>query len=245
MGGGRFNPARWAYQAAVSSLMVAICPHGLDPNTSAEFAAGDTVNVSFIKTTPDKQTESSGDKTMSVETVVEGDKPVETPVEDKTAPVVEGETPVETPVADSETKEAVVEEPKVEGAKPVEAKEASKEETPEVPKTLSVGETFLKDFGEALGGKWFALGKTHGEATKLFVQHLSEENAELKQRLASLDRGAKTPLSFSESNDSLTDRQAARSEIVKQFADRGESPGTAALAATLQMQINKLEKRGR
>jgi hypothetical protein len=189
---------------------IAVCPYGMDRYTSTEMNAGKTEDVKVftmsaapsVKSTPDKQTP-NGDKTMSVETT-----PVETEVktevvetvEGKVASVAEGEKkPVEAAVASSETKEAVVEEPKAEVVETVEAKEVPTETAPE-PQTM--GQRFLKDFGDVLGGKWFALGKTHEQATQLFVQHLSEENAELKQRLASLDRGAATaPVSFSESPD--------------------------------------------
>ncbi len=211
---------RWMLRA------VALCPHGMDPATYAQFSDSDTITVSFSKYTPDQSTP-NGDSQMSEETTpVEADAAVETAVDnDKTEVKVDETKP-------AEGEEKPVEADETEGdAKPVEVVQQQTEVQGET-QAPSQGELFLQKFGDSLGGKWFAQGKTLEQATQLFIDNLKAENAELKQRMQAL-RGAESPVSFSESPDARkTDHPANVGELShltdtqKAFTNEFELPTT-------------------
>lgn len=207
---------RWMLRA------VALCPHGMDPSTYAQFSEKDTITVSFSKHTPEQST---GDKQMSAETTpVEADEAVETVVDtdkkETEGKADETKPEVSTPV---EGEDKPVEAGKTEGDKPVEVngqKEVLSES--QVP-----GERFLQTFGEK-GGVYFAKGMTFESALLEHVKQLSQENAELKQRMQA-SRGAETPVSFSESSPK-TNHSAHAAELShltdaqKAFASEFELP---------------------
>jgi hypothetical protein len=216
---------------------VALCLHGVDQASYAQFAEGDTVSAQFVKYVD------SGEQIMSEQAVEAENVAVETVVDtvETIVPVAEAveETAVETQAAEgAETQEAVVDTSKAEGEKPVETSAAFTEVAPE-SQTLSLGERFLETFGDK-GGVWFAQGKSYDEAMQLFVQHLSQENAELK-RLVSLNRGASQPLTFSEGNDQ-SDDQRDRSEATKLYAAKGLPAHLAGLAAAMKLANKKVKK---
>lgn len=149
---------------------VAVCPYGADANTSTEFSSGQDVAVEITEAPmPDEQLNEQ----------VEDKQPVAEVVEESTT--VEAEN-----LADPDT----AEEQATPEAETVEATE------PEASQ-LSEGLRFLDAFGDQ-GGVWFAQGKTFAEATKLFVDKLKTENAELRQRLSAQQSfGEAEPVKFS------------------------------------------------
>ena len=214
---------------------IALCLYGLDGNTYAQFAAGDTVELTVMphKSEVAGQT-STGGQTMSEQstTTEANDKPVETVTPEKVV-AAEGAAPVvETIEKSAEGEEKPVETQAVEGDKPVETPKQTEVQTE--AKTLSEGERFLQTFGEK-GGVWFAKGLTFEQATAEHVKQLSQENAELKAQLQAT-RGA-LPVSFSESTTS--DAQRELSEAAKQMTAKGVSPAVAQLAAAMQLHRKK------
>lgn len=229
---------RWRLRA------VAICPHGADPNTSAQFSDNDTITVSLVKFNPDQSTP-NGDKQMSeettpveaevkpevVETVVDNDKKVET--EAKPEVVETTETSVETQEVVVETQTTEVETSTVEVAQQTDVPDVQKESQP------SEGERFLQVFGDK-GGVYFAKGMTFESALLEHVKQLSQENAELKQRMQA-SRGAETPVSFSESPDAHSE-QSGLQDAVNKMTAKGRNPAVAKLAAALELRQKRKTK---
>lgn len=214
---------------------IALCLHGVDGNTYAQFSAGDTVELTVMPHKSDMSGQtSSGGQTMSEQSTTASDTPVETATPEKAA--AEGANGAVETIEGAKGEEKPVETQAVEGDKPVETPKQTEVQTEANTKTLSEGERFLKTFGDSLGGKWYAQGKTLEEATQLFVQHLSQENAELKAQLQAT-RGAASPVSFSESTTS--DAQRELSEAAKQMTAKGVSPAVAQLAAAMQLHRKK------
>ena len=221
---------------------VAICPHGQDPNTSAQFVDGDTVNISFIKTTPEQSTP-NGDKKMSekatpvetevktevVETAVDKDKKVETEV--KPEVVKTTETSAET---SAETHDAVVETQTTE----VETSTVEVEQKEVLGESATPGSRFLEVFGDK-GGVYFAKGMSFEAALLEHMQQLSAENIELKQRMQA-SRGAE-PVSFSESPDAHCE-QSGITDAVNKMTAKGVPSAVAQLAAALDLRQKKRVK---
>lgn len=221
---------RWRLRA------VGIVPHGMDPNTSAQFSEGDTITVSLVKFNPD-QSSPNGDSQMSVNAVVETEQVVETSVEDKKVEAEVKPEAVETKPDSVETQEVVVETQTTEvETSTVEVAEQMDVQTAE---SHSPGERFLQTFGEK-GGVYFAKGMTFEAALLEHVKQLSQENAELKQRMQA-SRGAETPVSFSESPDAHSEQSGLQDAVNKMTAE-GVPSAVAKLAAALDLRQKKRAK---
>jgi hypothetical protein len=236
---------------------IALCNHGVDENTSAQFAAGNTIELT-VKPYITEQNSVSGGKVMStavetvetvakdaVEAVVEvAEKAVETvetvakeavEVAEKAAEAVvdKVESVVSNKGQASGADDAIVDLPSVEAPTTTEAVKAV-----EVGKaqTLSVadGAKFLAAFGDK-GGVWFAKGYSFEQAQAEHMQQLSQENADLKARL--LATSGVEPVSFSVSDTKAT--PAPVSETTKQLTRAGVSGNVAALMQAIKIVRDK------
>ena len=232
---------------------IALCLQGVDGDTSAQFAAGDTVELTVVPRKPIQPCENSNKQTTSqfplrdnqqmsvataakaAETVVEATEKV---VETAEAVVVKAvEAPVKAAEAVVEKVEAVAHAVAIDdGAEgvvdlPVETPAAEVKKTVEAAKVLSRpdGTEFLKAFGDR-GGVWYAKGYSFEQATAEHIKQLSAENAELKERLLA-SRGAE-PVSFSTSEEERPKGKHFVSAKAKQLTEQGISPFTAALMAS-------------
>lgn len=150
---------------------VAICPYGQDSQTKA-MALKDGSNVNIKFMEHNKMSQSIEQPEAAEVKAVE------------VAPVEN------TPVAEAEAVEAIetVEDAAIPEAAPVEAT------------ALSEGKKFLTAFG-AIGGVWFAEGKSYEEANGLYLASLKSENETLKNELQKLSanlnesRGEALPVS--------------------------------------------------
>ncbi|MBN2131404.1 MAG: hypothetical protein JW741_18025 [Sedimentisphaerales bacterium] len=83
-------------------------------------------------------------------------------------------------------------------------------ETPPEPDPRAECKRFIDAFGSANGAKWFADRKTFAEAQQLHAEALAAENADLKAKLANVDRGEATPVSGTpEGGKGASDKQRA------------------------------------
>lgn len=101
---------------------------------------------------------------------------VEAKVEAVVAPAVEQARPAATPLA-------------------VEAKSDEKSERVELKR-------YMATFGDLHGAKFYAEGMSFENALVAHAKSLSDENADLKKRLAAIDRGEAKPVKFSAADDS-------------------------------------------
>jgi hypothetical protein len=154
---------------------VAVCPLGADSNTRSQFAAGEAADVEI--TLHDPEATAMGATTPKTEA-----KTTDTPA-------------VDPQLAQPQTPPAAVPDP-VDPVKQFAAKLAQ----------------FNAEFGAVNGSKWAAEGKTYEEAVKLHVAELNAqlaakdtENGELKTKLAAVDKGETSAVSFSEEGGAGSD----------------------------------------
>ncbi len=81
---------------------------------------------------------------------------------------------------------------------------------------MSDGKKFLDAFGDT-GARWFLQGKSFEEAQKLHAdelkertEELTEENAQLKQKLAAVDRGEDEPADFQSAEEGPDAKRVTR-----------------------------------
>ncbi len=200
---------------------IAVTPYGMDRFTKTEMHADKMADVkvftmnaaSSVKTISENKAPIE-DITMSADTAAKTESVVESPVEDKKMETEDKPEVVET--KDSPTVEVLQQQTELQ----------TETQAP------SQGELFLQKFGDSLGGKWFAQGKTLEQATQLFIGSLKAENAELKQRMQAL-RGAESPVSFSASDDDRKSNHPANvgelshlTDTQKAFTNEFELPTT-------------------
>lgn len=156
---------------------VAVCPYGADQNTSTEFEAGQEVAVEIVE---------ADDMAGEMLEQLEDNQPESEAVADVAA-VEEAE-----PAVDDNAEAAAVP-----AAEAVEADDPEPTAANLSDSGRSEGLRFLEAFGDQ-GGVWFAQGKSYEEATKLFIDKLKTENAELRQRISAQSQfGEVEPVDFS------------------------------------------------
>lgn len=105
------------------------------------------------------------------------DKPTEPAAEDEPADDDEEEQPKAKPKASAKAP----------------AQHAAKAQPVAAQARATEGQKFMKAFGPQ-GAVWYAEGKSFAQARKLHTEALQKENAELKAKLAGVDRGAAGPV---------------------------------------------------
>jgi hypothetical protein len=143
---------------------IALCPHGVDSNTSAQFAAAQPHDTTVTFTDNQEATEMPTEDPNAV-----------TPPEDQATPPVAEPAPDEAP-----------------------AEEAEPAAEPALSAALADVRDEFRRFCDAFGEKaatYFAAGLTFEQAALKFAADMAAENADLKTRLAAVNRGEATPLS--------------------------------------------------
>lgn len=159
---------------------VAICPYGADRNTKTQLTQGDEMPVTIIS-------EESSSMSMFKRKKAEESDAAELTAESKT----QAESQPETDGAETDATDAQLDPTAGQlSDKPAGESDQAAGEQAAKPD----GQKFLDAFGPQ-GGVWFAEGKTFDEAQKLFANGLKAQNEKLEERLASIDRGEKTPVS--------------------------------------------------
>lgn len=200
-------------------LGAAVCPYGMDSNTSVQFSAQDQAEVEV-----DYVGEQAAEPAEKPAEVVPEVKPEETPTTELAAEEVKPEA---TPEVTPEVEVTPAEVP------PTTELTAEK---PILPPAS--GKQFLEAFGDK-GGVWFAEGKTFEEARTLFTKSLQDQIGELAGQVSSLkktnaeqaalltaNRGETSPMTFSSAEETV----APKSKAVQVMPD-----GMAKFAANIKM----------
>lgn len=151
----------------------AVCPYGADQNTSATFAPGDTFSASVCETVKPMEA-AMADQTNEAVTSAAATPEAE-PVDATPPEELAGASPVEdAPVA---------EEP---------APEPESEPTPDASDPRTEFAALKEEFGAEIAAEVFANGGGHAEATKMAMDNMAAEIADLREKLAatSLDVGS-------------------------------------------------------
>jgi hypothetical protein len=169
---------------------VAVVPWGADQGTRTKLAEGETVHVQFLS--------------HSKEGNVMGEKPEQ----DTADPTNLSEQDQQTKPAGDAGKQAPPPLPDKQAEAAPEPADKLADAAEQDPRAEC--KRFIDAFGAENGAQWFAERKTFAEAQQLHAEALAAENADLKAKLANVDRGEEEALSgTAEGGSKVSDEQRA------------------------------------
>ena len=173
-----------------------------------------------------------------VEETVEGETEEAEAVEPESAEGVEAATDNDAGEAEEQDteEEAGEPEPSALGSENAEAVETEQAQSHDPRAELKA---FMEAFGEALGARWYAEGKTFGEAQAAHAEALQKENAELKARIKAADLGDAEGVSFSLDAEEPQGPEGEKAARIAELTAKGYSENQAKLIAGTKLPTGK------